>query len=123
MPARKQVPNYRLEVSKKPVEKQVNLPANQPIVVRGCTSTVGCAIFPNEQDCGSFKNDCYIVSTGKAIEITGPSQKDTGNDYVPYEVLLAKRSHWKVNEHLDHGKFENTFFPDKIVPAQNPFGY
>merc|ERR1712227_61626 len=26
-----------------------------------------------------------------------------GPNFVPSEVLLAKRSHWKKNEHLDHG--------------------
>ena len=26
-----------------------------------------------------------------------------GPNFVPYEVLLAKRSHWMKNEHLDHG--------------------
>ena len=118
------VANYKLEVIQKPVHTPVTIPVNQPVVVRGCHSSVGCAVFPSETNCGStFTEDCYVVSTGKAIDFTGIREKETGTDFVPHEVLLTARSHWKDNAHLDHGKTENNFFPRKIVPAQNPLGY
>merc|ERR1712050_95526 len=52
-----------------------------------------------------------ILSTGKVIPMPSQLEAESPSDvahefFVPPEILLAKQSHWKTNDHLDHGKFE-----------------
>merc|ERR1712187_281012 len=35
--------------------------------------------------------------------ISGKIGIEKGHQFVPYEVLIGKRSHWLQNAHLDHG--------------------